>query len=97
MKCLDTAEDKALLKSLDGFADAVELAARTLSPHHISFYLMDLAGLLHRYYTVHHILSVDNRALLQAHLLLFSADKNLVVPPSGFEPGTMCLSGTDEV
>lgn len=73
MECLDTAEDKALLKSLDGFADAVELAARTLSPHHISFYLMDLAGLLHRYYTVHHILSVDDRALLQARLLLFSA------------------------
>ena len=23
--------------------------------------------------------------------------KNLVVPPPGFEPGTMCLSGTDEV
>ena len=73
MECLDTAEDKALLKSLDGFADAVELAARTLSPHHISFYLMDLAGLLHRYYTVHHILSVDDRDLLQARLLLFSA------------------------
>ena len=35
--------------------------------------LMDLAGLLHRYYTVHHILSVDDRALLQARLLLFSA------------------------
>lgn len=73
MECLDTAEDKALLKSLDGFADAVELAARTLSPHHISFYLMDLAGLLHRYYTVHHILSVDDGDLLQARLLLFSA------------------------
>ncbi|MDO4768571.1 MAG: arginine--tRNA ligase [Pseudomonadota bacterium] len=73
MERLDTAEDKALLKSLDGFADAVELAARTLSPHHISFYLMDLAGLLHRYYTVHHILSVDDRDLLQARLLLFSA------------------------
>lgn len=73
MERLDTAEDKALLKSLDGFADAVELAARTLSPHHISFYLMDLAGLLHRYYTVHHILSDDDRDLLQARLLLFSA------------------------
>ena len=34
---------------------------------------MDLAGLLHRYYTVHHILSVDDRDLLQARLLLFSA------------------------
>lgn len=70
---LDTAEDKALLKSLDAFADAVESAARTLSPHHIGFYLMELAGLLHRYYTVHHILSGSDQNLLKARLLLFSA------------------------
>lgn len=73
MSLLTTPEDKALFKSLDAFADTVELAARTLSPHHVSYYLMELAGLLHRYYTVHHILSGEDQNLLRARLLLFGA------------------------
>jgi len=73
MALLTTPEDKALLKALDAFEDTLELAARTLSPHHVSYYLMELAGLLHRYYTVHHILSGDDQNLLQARILLFSA------------------------
>lgn len=70
---LSTPEDMALFKALDRFSDTVDLAARSLSPHHVSYYLQELAGLLHRYYTVHHILSGDDQALLQARLLLFSA------------------------
>lgn len=70
---LTTPEDKALFKGLDAFEDIMELAARTLSPHHISHYLLELAGLLHRYYTVHHILSGDDQNLLQARIQLFRA------------------------
>jgi arginyl-tRNA synthetase len=73
MALLTTPEDKALFKALDAFEDILELAARTLSPHHVSYYLMELAGLLHRYYTVHHILSGDDQSLLQARILLFRA------------------------
>ena len=73
MALLTTPEDKALFTALDAFEDTLELAARTLSPHHVSYYLMELAGLLHRYYTVHHILSGDDQALLQARILLFQA------------------------
>ena len=73
MALLTTPEDKALFKALDAFEDILELAARTLSPHHVSYYLMELAGLLHRYYTVHHILSGDDQDLLRARILLFSA------------------------
>lgn len=73
MALLTTPEDKALFKALDAFEDTLELAARTLSPHHVSYYLMELAGLLHRYYTVHHILSGDDQDLLRAHILLFRA------------------------
>jgi arginyl-tRNA synthetase len=73
MALLITPEDKALFKALDAFEDILELAARTLSPHHVSYYLMELAGLLHRYYTVHHILSGDDQSLLQARILLFRA------------------------
>ena len=73
MALLTTPEDKALFKALDAFEDTLELAARTLSPHHVSYYLMELAGLLHRYYTVHHILSGNDQDLLQARILLFGA------------------------
>ncbi|MFP4259297.1 MAG: arginine--tRNA ligase, partial [Desulfovermiculus sp.] len=53
---LDTEEDLDLLKMLERFPDTVQGAARTLSPHHISFYLLDLAGSLHRYYNRHPVL-----------------------------------------
>lgn len=70
---LTTPEDHALFKALDRFEDMVDLAARSLSPHHISYYLMDLAGTLHRYYNTHHILSGEDQQLLLARILLFQA------------------------
>jgi arginyl-tRNA synthetase len=70
---LDTPEDLALLKKMDRFPDVLTLAARTLSPHHVSYYLQELAGDLHRYYNVHHILNAPQPELLQARLHLFKA------------------------
>ncbi|WP_462325142.1 arginine--tRNA ligase [Desulfoplanes sp.] len=70
---LDTPEDLALLKRMDRFPDILALASRTLSPHHVSYYLQELAGDLHRYYNVHHILNAPNPQLLQARLHLFKA------------------------
>jgi arginyl-tRNA synthetase len=78
MALLTTPEDKALFKALDAFEDTMELAARTLSPHQVSHYLKELAGLLHRYYTVHHILSVEDQDLLRARILLFQAVAGVV-------------------
>ncbi len=75
---LATPEDLALLKALDGFGDAVELAARTLSPHHVSYYLMELAGLLHRYYTEHPVLAAEEPALRDARLLLLEAVRRVL-------------------
>ena len=70
---LDTAEDLDLLKCVERFPEIVEASATTLSPHHLSFYLRELAGLLHRYYTVHHILGTGNTDLIAARLTLFKA------------------------
>jgi arginyl-tRNA synthetase len=75
---LATAEDMALLKTLDAFGDAVELSARTLSPHHISYYLMDLAGQLHRYYAEHPVLSGEDAGLRNARLLLMEAVRRVL-------------------
>ena len=75
---LDTPEDLALLKRMDRFPDILALASRTLSPHHVSYYLQELAGELHRYYNVHHILNAPNPELLQARLHLFKAVAQVV-------------------
>ncbi len=70
---LDTAEDAELLKLLEQYPDTVSAAARTFSPHLVSFYLRDLAGRLHRYYTVNPVLAAGDDALAAARLHLLAA------------------------
>ncbi len=67
---LDTQEEFELLRKLDRFPEAVEGAARTLSPHHVSTYLQETAGLLHRYYNRHQILNGEDGLRVQARLHL---------------------------
>ncbi|WP_045214621.1 arginine--tRNA ligase [Desulfonatronovibrio magnus] len=70
---LDTPEDIELLKKLHDFPETVSSSATNLSPHYISFYLMDLAGCLHKYYTVHSVLKAESSELIQARMTLFQA------------------------
>jgi arginyl-tRNA synthetase len=72
-RLLDTAEDMDLLKAMERFPDVVAQAAQALAPHHVGFYLRDLAGLLHRYYTMHSVLAASSPDLVQARLLLLRA------------------------
>ncbi|MFN2342775.1 MAG: arginine--tRNA ligase [Desulfonatronovibrio sp.] len=73
IQCLNTTEDLELMKKMAEFQDIVISSAQNLSPHHVSYYLMDLAGHLHRYYTVHRVLTADNNQLIQARMYLFKA------------------------
>jgi arginyl-tRNA synthetase len=75
---LDTAEDLELLKLLEQYPDTVATAARTFSPHLISFTLRELAGRLHRYYTVHPVLAAGDDALTDARLRLLEAVATVV-------------------
>lgn len=75
---LDTPEDLDLLKELDRFEDVVESAARNRAPHAVSYYLRELAGELHRYYGVHHVLGAADRATAQARLALLAAVAQVV-------------------
>ena len=75
---LDTLEDLALLKQLERFPTVVEAAARTLSPHHVSFYLRELAGLLHKYYALHKVLDTDAPERTKARLTLLAAVANVL-------------------
>ncbi len=53
---LTTQEELDLLQRLDRFPDMLQGAARTLAPHHLSFYLRDLAGSFHSYYNKYPVL-----------------------------------------
>ncbi|MBU1248967.1 MAG: arginine--tRNA ligase, partial [Proteobacteria bacterium] len=74
---LDTAEDMELLQLLDQFPDAVDGAACNLAPHMISYYLQDLASSLHKYYTIHHVLSAEPERC-RARLLLLASVAQVV-------------------
>ncbi len=65
---LNTREDINLLKSMERFPEVVESAAKNLSPHFITYYLQELAGVLHRYYNKHRVLNIGDRNLEQARL-----------------------------
>jgi len=53
---LTAQEELDLLQRLDRFPDMLQGAARTLAPHHLSFYLRDLAGSFHSYYNKYPVL-----------------------------------------
>jgi len=66
---LNTPEDIKLLKQLDAFPCLVADAALALEPYRVSYYLTELAGQLHGYYTRHRFIT-DDPDLTQARLLL---------------------------
>ncbi len=73
LSLLQQEEELDLLRMLDRFPLVVEDAAGNLATHFISYYLMDLAGLLHRYYSVHTILGSEADSLTSARLRLIRA------------------------
>ncbi len=66
---LDTAEELAVIRSLASFPEVVLGSAQAFEPHRITFYLTELASLLHGFYTRHRVIS-DDQALTTARLFL---------------------------
>ena len=79
---LDDQEEIGLMKFLSRFPDAVSGSAKNLEPHRISYYLTELAGMLHKYYTKHRFIG-DDPELTQARLFL--ADVTRTVLKNGLE------------
>lgn len=69
---LSEPEELKLMKRLDALPTLIEKSARALEPHRLTFYLLELAGILHHYYYKHRIISNDSD-LTQARLLLVSS------------------------
>ena len=74
---LTSGEERVLLERLMAYPEAVENAARELSPHVIAFYLKDLAADFHSYYNATRILIDDERVKL-ARLALVTAARHVL-------------------
>ena len=59
LSLLDLEEEQAIIKSLAKYPEVVEEAALAYEPHRLTFYLQDLAGLLHNYYFKHRVIAED--------------------------------------
>jgi len=74
---LDTIEEQDLLVRLSRFPELIELAAASLEPHLVAYYLRDLAGEFHVYYNTHQFL-VDDTELRNARLCLAAAVRQII-------------------
>jgi arginyl-tRNA synthetase len=69
---LDKPEERELAKKLVDFPSLVAGAAEALEPHRIAAYLLETAGLAHKWYHEHHVLD-QAEPLLTARLVLARA------------------------
>ncbi|HIE65415.1 MAG: arginine--tRNA ligase [Nitrospira sp.] len=67
-------EEQALIRQAARYPDLVLSAAEALEPHRITFYLQELAGLLHRFYFGQRVITED-AALTKARLVLMRTIK----------------------
>ena len=69
--------EASLLAKLAEYPEALKKAMEELGPHQVAFYLRDLAGELHSYYTAERVL-VDDVALKMARLSLLLATRQVL-------------------
>lgn len=74
---LSQPQELALVKRLADFPDIVESCAVTYEPHRLADFLHDVAGLYHRFYHEHRVVT-ENKPLSAARLMLCLATKTVL-------------------
>jgi len=74
---LSSEEDERLVKVLGEFPRVIERSAEKREPHKIAFYLQEVAGEFHKYYSKHRILD-DDAELTKARIVLISAVRQVL-------------------
>jgi len=59
LSLFDLEEEQRIIKMLAKYPEVIEEAALSYEPHRLTFYLQDLAGLLHNYYFKHRVITED--------------------------------------
>ncbi len=62
-----------LLRRADAFSELIATSAAHLAPHHISYYLQDMARELHAYYAAVQVLNAENDDIVTARLTFLKA------------------------
>jgi arginyl-tRNA synthetase len=81
---LSTKEERDLIKKLIAFSDTLLLCIKTLSPHHFTVYLIELADLFHKFYETNRVLTDDKNltkarlALIKAVMIIIESGLNLI-------------------
>ena len=57
--CLEEPEEIDLIKALARYPDVLAGSAKSMEPHRVTYYLMDLASAFHTYYNRHRVLTDD--------------------------------------
>ncbi len=74
---LDLEDEQNIIKALAKYPEVVEDAALAYEPHRLTYYLQDLAGLLHNYYFKHRVITED-AARTAAKLFLMKQVKTVI-------------------
>jgi arginyl-tRNA synthetase len=70
LSLLDLPEEQSIIKALAKYPEVIEESALAYEPHRLTFYLQDLAGLLHNYYFKHRVITEDlNRTAVKLFLM----------------------------
>jgi len=77
LSLLNTKEERELIKQLAAFCDTLLLCEKTMSPHHFTSYLMELADMYHRFYEKCRVLS-DDASMTVARLRLIEAVMSII-------------------
>jgi arginyl-tRNA synthetase len=75
---LDLEEEQNMIKTLARFPEMIEEAALAYEPHRLTFYLQDLAGMLHNYYFRHRVIDADDAVRTGARLFLMKQIKTVL-------------------
>ena len=75
---LDLEEEQNIIKALAKFPEMIEEAALAYEPHRLTFYLQDLAGLLHNYYFKHRIIDAEDPVRTGSRLFLMKQVKTVI-------------------
>jgi arginyl-tRNA synthetase len=75
---LDLEEEQNIIKTLAKYPEMVEEAALAYEPHRITYYLQDLAGLLHNYYFKHRIIDAEDAPRTGSRLFLMKQVKTVL-------------------
>lgn len=77
LSLLDAEEEQNIIKALAKYPELIEEAALAYEPHRLTYYLQDLAGLLHNYYFKHRVIT-DDLARTGAKLFLMKQVKTVI-------------------